>query len=155
MASACVLRKAAAPAGSEHQEHVGRAAKRMETHSALLNEGWRGGETPVFFPHRGAFQRFNWRRKTADKGGIERTPFAAIRFSRANSCPQQHLWGDLMSRKTHGPLYGLLIMDYSYYILLNVFFTHFLLIIRLPCFFDFWSTKKFELLFRFFSLYKI
>lgn len=42
VASACVPRKAAAPAGSEHQEHVGQAAKRMETHSALLNDGWRG-----------------------------------------------------------------------------------------------------------------
>lgn len=49
VASACVLRKAAAPAGSEHQEHVGQAAKRMETHSALLNEGWRGLKHLFFF----------------------------------------------------------------------------------------------------------
>lgn len=47
--SACVLRKAAAPAGSEHQEHVGQAAKRMETHSTLLNEGWRGVKHLFFF----------------------------------------------------------------------------------------------------------
>lgn len=94
VASACVLRTAVAPAGNEHQEHVGQAAKRLETHSALLNEGLEGVEAPVFFLHRGTFQRFNWRRNTrmaADNGGIQRAPFAAIRFSRANSCPQQHL----------------------------------------------------------------
>lgn len=49
VATACVLRKAAAPAGRQHQEHVGQAAKRMETHSTLLNEGWRGVKHLFFF----------------------------------------------------------------------------------------------------------